>query len=214
MRGRILFVMRQRVHIPPVAREALLQWRTSRAIFLSKKNYDHTILQLAQVLVSVGLFGRIGWFDNEGPYLVRHNEWRSDEVNQLLTHIDEHRRASNLLNHPLPGTKPRKRARRMNAKISEHLPLRNLPINWYNKTWLKGLTAKQRDLLGALPPSPLPVLYDAYDGPDGGDWPSDTENGDDDQLNRGHEDGDYEDGGGLEGTGCCGDDTGLDGSFE
>lgn len=81
--------------------------------------------------------------------LVSHQEWRSDQITQLLELCDESRPSTTELGTRRPGAKPRERIREDNPQPSRRVPKPGLPINFYNPLWYASLgegTTAQLDI--------------------------------------------------------------------
>lgn len=74
--------------------------------------------------------------------------WRSQEVAQLLHQLDRLGATK--------GTVPRLFIK--NPRISDRLPVRGLPRNFYDTAWFESLTHEEQVCLAAKPAKPLPVV--------------------------------------------------------
>lgn len=88
--------------------------------------------------------------DHEEPgkttYIVKKRAWRNRDLIRYLTLIDRDRNTTNAYGNTRAGNPPRYRSRR-HGNQSVRLAIPNLPINFYDATWLSGLSnAEQRSL--------------------------------------------------------------------
>jgi hypothetical protein len=115
---------------------------------------------LYQLVVALGVNGASS--DESGTekrkYVVRIFKWRSSKLIPYLQVIDHDTNRSNGVGKNLPGTAPRQRIRLPGATVSEGRAPTGLPLNFYDETWLAGLSEMDKLLLEAMPPVEFPSL--------------------------------------------------------
>lgn len=114
---------------------------------------------------AIGILGREGMSSDESggegsgpPYYIRVREWRSRELIPYLQMIDREKRQTNAYGNRRSGNTARERQRVAAGGVSTRRAIAGLPLNFYDKTWYAGLSARDRALLNAKPDMDMPVL--------------------------------------------------------
>ncbi|KAJ7730566.1 hypothetical protein B0H16DRAFT_1469537 [Mycena metata] len=104
--------------------------------------------------------------DSEVPFTVAMKTWRSPDIVRLLKWIDVHRPKQTVFGERLPGNPPRRRRRLRygTAPTSLRRAIANLPLNFYDPVWYRGLSAGQQRRLGATESRPLPLYVLTWPG--------------------------------------------------
>jgi hypothetical protein len=114
---------------------------------------------------AIRILGREGMSSDESggegsgpPYYIRVREWRSRELIPYLQMIDREKRQTNAYGNRRSGNTARERQRVAAGGLSTRRAIAGLPLNFYDKTWYAGLSARDRALLNAKPDMDMPVL--------------------------------------------------------
>ena len=91
-------------------------------------------------------------------YVIKILRWRNSKLIPYLKIIDRDINRSNGLGKNLPGNAPRHRIRLPGATLSEGQAPAGLPLNFYDQTWLAGLSEMEKLFLEAGPP----VVFQAW----------------------------------------------------
>src|SRR5271156_4863103 len=94
------------------------------------------------------------------PFYVRTREWRSRALLPYLQIIDRDRKRVNGYGNNRPGNSARERQRVAAGSVSVRKAIAGLPLNFYNKTWYVGLSARDRALLRPRPDIDMSVIID------------------------------------------------------
>jgi hypothetical protein len=95
--------------------------------------------------------------EGEPVYIVYQYSWRDEQVGAFLRDIEVLTEAEKRqdFNQRSRGNAPRTRIPTTVNVCRSGSPVRGLPKNWYNQTWLKGLTDLEKRQLRMKPAVPL-----------------------------------------------------------
>jgi hypothetical protein len=115
---------------------------------------------LFDVAVQLGVNGASS--DESGAenrkYVIKIIKWRSAKLTPYLQLIDQNMFRSTGLGKNLPGNAPRQRIRLPGATLSRGQAPSGLPLNFYDETWLAGLSEMDWALLEPEHPVKIPSL--------------------------------------------------------
>lgn len=99
--------------------------------------------------------------DHENPgrtkYVVKKRDWRNRDLLRYLAIIDGDRNITNAYGNTRPGNPPRHRSRR-NGNQSVRSAIPNLPINFYDASWLSRLSNAEKKSLRPVRAVALPDI--------------------------------------------------------
>ncbi|KAL0574748.1 hypothetical protein V5O48_007215 [Marasmius crinis-equi] len=96
----------------------------------------------------------------ERRYTIKARVWRSRKISDLMGRTDQELRQTkrSLYGNAPPGNPPRIRQRVKTPASSQRAAVGQLPINFYSKEWLRGLSPGARGQLSTRDPFQLPKL--------------------------------------------------------
>jgi hypothetical protein len=92
------------------------------------------------------------------PYYIKTRDWRNKDLIPYLQMIDRDKPRINAYGNNRPGNHPRERQRISAASNSNRKAIPDLPINFYDKTWYAGLSARDKALLKPKGVLHMPVV--------------------------------------------------------
>lgn len=113
---------------------------------------------LFELVDTLGVNGTSSDESDGEDHAVRFKQWRSIELRNLLTYVDDNRIAVNTYGNPLSGARPRKRIRGRHPPISKSSAVPCLPMNFYDQAWYDSLTERQQFDLDSRDAIALPEL--------------------------------------------------------
>jgi hypothetical protein len=98
----------------------------------------------------------------EPVYTVYQYSWRDEKVGVFLRDVEvlAEAKKQNEFNQRTRGKGPRTRIPTTDNVCRPGKPVRGLPKNWYNQTWLKSLTDPEKEQLRMKPEVPLAYTAD------------------------------------------------------